>query len=44
MRLADLDAEGFPKFLGLINAHDHLEFNLFPQLGRRPLPEGRRMG
>jgi len=24
MRLADLDAEGFPKFLGLINAHDHL--------------------
>ena len=44
MRLADLDAEGFPKFLGLINAHDHQEFNLFPQLGRRLLPEGRRMG
>jgi hypothetical protein len=40
MKLADLDVEGFPKFLGLINAHDHLEFNLFPQLGRRPLPEG----
>ena len=23
---------------GLINAHDHLEFNLFPQLGRGPYP------
>src|SRR5207249_3380361 len=23
---------------GLINAHDHLEFNLFPRLGRGPYP------
>jgi hypothetical protein len=44
MRLAELDAEGFPKFLGRINAHDRLEFNLFPQLGRRPRPEGRCIG
>ena len=44
MSLADLDSEGFPTFLGLINAHDHQEFNLFPQLGRRLLPEGGRIG
>ena len=31
---ATLDLEGHLLLPGLINAHDHLEFNLFPQLGR----------
>ncbi len=31
-----LDLEGHLLLPGLINAHDHLEFNLFPQLGRGP--------
>ncbi len=30
-----LDLRGFLILPGLINAHDHLEFNLFPRLGRR---------
>lgn len=31
----DLDLRGFLLLPGLINAHDHLEFNLFPRLGSR---------
>jgi len=32
----ELDLTGHLLLPGLINAHDHLEFNLFPQLGRPP--------
>jgi hypothetical protein len=31
----DLDLEGLQVLPGLINAHDHLEFALFPRLGQR---------
>jgi len=31
---SSLDLQGFFVFPGLINAHDHLEFALFPRLGR----------
>ena len=33
---AAVDLNGFLILPGLINAHDHLEFNLFPRLGRGP--------
>lgn len=33
-----LDLTGFLVLPGLINAHDHLELNLFPRLGRGPYP------
>jgi cytosine/adenosine deaminase-related metal-dependent hydrolase len=35
---ATLDLRGYLILPGLINAHDHLEFNLFPRLGRGPYP------
>jgi cytosine/adenosine deaminase-related metal-dependent hydrolase len=31
-----VDLSGYTLFPGLINAHDHLEFGLFPRLGRPP--------
>src|SRR5205085_8860792 len=33
-----LDLTGQLILPGLINAHDHLEFNLYPRLGRGPYP------
>jgi|HubBroStandDraft_1064217.scaffolds.fasta_scaffold12400_4 cytosine/adenosine deaminase-related metal-dependent hydrolase len=33
-----LDLAGYLICPGLINCHDHLEFNLFPRLGRGPYP------
>ena len=33
-----LELDGHLVLPGLINAHDHLEFNLFPRLGRGPYP------
>ena len=33
-----VNVDGYLILPGLINAHDHLEFNLFPRLGRGPYP------
>src|SRR5438477_13033453 len=35
-RRASFDLRGYIILPGLINAHDHLEFNLYPRLGRGP--------
>lgn len=35
---ATVDLSGYLILPGLLNAHDHLEFNLFPRLGRGPYP------
>src|SRR5665213_755424 len=36
-----LDLDGFLVLPGLINSHDHLEFNLFPSLGRGIYPNAK---
>ncbi len=40
-RLDEVDAAGLLLLPGLINAHDHLEFALFPRLGRGHYPNAR---
>ncbi len=37
-----IDLRGYLLLPGLINAHDHLEFNLFPRLGNGPYPNFRK--
>lgn len=36
-----IDTGGYMVLPGLINAHDHLEFNLYPRLGRGPYPNSK---
>lgn len=36
-----IDLTGYMILPGLINAHDHLELNLFPRLGKGPYPNAR---
>jgi cytosine/adenosine deaminase-related metal-dependent hydrolase len=38
----EISVEGCLILPGLVNAHDHLEFNLFPRLGRGPYPNFER--
>lgn len=33
-----IDTEGLTAFPGFINSHDHLDFNLYPRLGKGPYP------
>lgn len=40
-RSITVDLDGYLLLPGLINAHDHLEFNLFPRLGRGPYTNSR---
>ncbi len=37
-RCAEISVEGCLILPGLVNSHDHLEFNLFPRLGHGPYP------
>ena len=37
-RRSEISVEGCLILPGLVNSHDHLEFNLFPRLGRGPYP------
>jgi cytosine/adenosine deaminase-related metal-dependent hydrolase len=40
-RQVAVDLSGLMVFPGLINAHDHLDFSLFPRLGKGPYPSWR---
>jgi cytosine/adenosine deaminase-related metal-dependent hydrolase len=40
-RKVAVDLSGLMVFPGLINAHDHLDFSLFPRLGKGPYPSWR---
>lgn len=37
-RSETIELDGYMILPGLVNAHDHLDFNLFPRLGRGPYP------